>query len=196
MANSKVDAASVLMNGIEMVNNASKVAANLSKRPPEKKTYNEGDTTNQPHTQTVEVKVGEQGTPKPVVVHEKKETHIHKPYPDSRNLTKEECEVETLRIKLEAEDKKAEREYRMWLEEKYREERREREENARKERDRRREEDKKFARRVFICAGIAGAIGVGCYAYSCYTSSRRSASCGLVLPASKAATIEADGAVK
>lgn len=191
--------ANTLSKSLELANNMTKLAANLSSGKPKHETKKSAENTNQPHTQTVEVKVGEQGQQKPVVVHEKKETHIHKPYPDNRNLTTEECEVEKLRIQTEADDKRAEREYRMWLEEQNRAERKERQEYERRERDRKRAEDKKFYRRLGIGAGILAAVGVGCYAYSCYTDSRRPASPRLAIPAPQVntdATINAEGTVE
>ena len=198
MANT-VDA-TVLMKGLETMSNVSKIAANLSDKPRgDKKTYNEGDSTNQPHNQTVEVKVGDQGERKPVVVHEKKETHIHKPFPDSRSLTTEECEVEKLRIEKEALAKQAELDYRKWHAEFEQAERKEREAYARKERERKHEEDKKFFRRFLIGAGIIGAASVVYIGYDIYTSSRNSSSRRLGIPApqsSLSASIEAEGTVK
>ena len=200
MANGKMDA-STLIKGLEAVNNMSKLAANLTTKeketPIEKRSFKEGDKTNQPHTQTVEVKVGEQGNQKPYIVHEKKETHIHKPFPDSRELSEKECEVETLRLKLDAEAKMAELDFRRWQAEEDRKERREREENAKKERDRKRAEDKKFMRRMLIGTGIAGAIGLGLVGYSMYADSRRSSSRRLAVPAPQTTlTIEAEGSVE
>ena len=195
----KMDAAT-FGKGIELVNNMTKLATNLSSDKPraEKKTFKEGDSTSQPHNQTVEVKVGAEQPQKPYVIHEKKETHIHKPFPEGRELSKQECEVETLRLQLDAEDKKAEREYRMWLEEENRKERKEREEYARRERERKRQEDKKFAKRMFIGMGIAGAIGLGIAGYDYYTSTLRSAGRRLVIPAQTQVTppIKTEGSVE
>ena len=197
MSTGKMDP-NVLNNGLEALSNMSKIAANLSNRPAgDRKTYREGDSTNQPHNQTVEVKVGSEESRKPVVVHEKKETHIHKPFPDSRNLTTEECEVEKMRIQLEFDDKQAEREFRMKQEEEARKERREREEYARRERERKREEDKKFGRRLGIGAAIAGAAFLGLTAYGIYSDSRRTGSTRLALPKPEVnLTIGAEGTVK
>lgn len=197
MSNAKMDA-NTIGKGLELVNNMSKLAANLSsdRKPQEKKPFKED--FNQPHNQTVEVKVGSEQQQKPVIVHEKKETHIHKPFPEGRSLTTEECEVEKMRIQTEVEDKKAEREYRMWLEEQNRKERKEREEYVRRERERRRQEDKKFVKRLGIAAGICTAIGVGLYAYNCYTGSRNFAGSRLAIPAPQPVntTIDAEGTVK
>lgn len=187
MGNAKVDP-SVIFKGVETLNNLSKIGANLSKPQTERKPRHEGDSTNtnQPHTQTVEVKVGEQGGQKPVVIHDKKETHIHKPFPDARELSEKECEVEILRLKLEAEAKKDEIEYRRWVEEENRRERKERDEAARRDRENRRAEDKRLAKRVFFGAAIAAAVGVGLYAYDTYSSSRRSGARRLYIPQPKA----------
>ena len=148
------------------------------------------------------MKVGSEQKPQPVVVHEKKETHIHKPFPDSRNLTAEECAVETLRINNEHEEKMAELEYRKWLEEECRKERREREEESRKERERKREKEDKFFKRMLIGGCIAGTIGLGCYGYYIYTNTRNSTGRRLVFQPQKtpmtisAEPISTEGTVK
>ena len=192
MANGKMDA-SMLLTGLEAINNVTKIADRVSK-PVEKKTYREGDSTNQPHSQTVEVKVGSEQANKPVVVHEKKETHIHKPFPEGRELSERECEVEKMRLQLEADDKKEERELIRWREEEYRRERKEREERDRKERERRREDENRFNRRFAIGACVVGAVAVGCLAYSFYSDFRNPSGGRLAVPAQKA--IEAEGTVK
>ena len=148
--------------------------ANYAGKSHENRSYREGDSTNQPHNQTVEVKVGEQNAQKPLIIHEKKETHIHKPFPDNRELSEKECEVETLRLNLEAQAKKDEIEYRRWVEEEYRKERRERDQYQRRQRELKEQENKKFTRRVLIWTGVACAVGLGLGAYSMYTDSRRS----------------------
>jgi cation transport ATPase len=131
-------------------------------------------------------------------VHEKKETHVHKPYPDSRNLTEEECKVETLRIQAAHEEAMAEIEYRRWLEDENRKERREREEQLRKERERKAEENKKSNKKLAIFAGAFCAGLLGLTAYGIYTDSRRPSTRRLAfLPAQNVTTpISTEGSVE
>ena len=200
MANGKIDAAMV-SNGLELINNLSKVTANVTTpKAPDQKTYREGDKFDQPHSQTVEVKVGnpDQTAPKPVVVHEKKETHIHKPFPEGRQLTTEECEVEKLRIQLEYEAKKDNLAYLAKMDEERNKARREREAEERKERERRREENKKSNRKLLIFGGAVLAGLVGVTAYGIYTDSRRSCGSRLALqqPSTQVNAIPVEGSVK
>lgn len=195
--------ANMIGTGLEMLNNMSKVAANVSSKQPEKKSYKEGDNLNQPHNQTVEVKVGQDQPNKPVIVHEKKETHVHKPFPEGRELSERECEVEKLRLQLEYDAKKDDLTYRVQMEETRRKERREADEYARKERERRHEENRKATRKLWIAAGIGFAGLVGLAAYNIYTSSRIPGGSGFSVCQPKkmttlpeASTIPAEGIVK
>lgn len=182
-----------IQKGLNVVDNLSKLAANMTdpanktQKKEGKQVYREGDQTNQAHNQTVEVKVGDGSgsAQKPVVLKEKKETHIHKPYPDARNLTTEECEVEKMRIQCENDYKMRELEYRRWQEEELRKERKEKEEYERKQREEREIRRRKSERRGFIAAGVLGAIGLGCLGYSIYTDYRSARGSGLALPAPK-----------
>lgn len=198
----------VVSKSIDTVNNFSKMAANLSNmkvhdKPPVQ-VHKDENSTNQPHSQTVEVKVGNEQSQKPVIVHEKKETHIHKPFPDTRELNERECDVEKLRLQLEYDAKSKESDYkmkelefRMHQEEVAREERREKEEYARRERERKREEDKKYFRRFLIGAGIIGTVGLGAAAYYIYTDSRKPSSHRVALPAPETCNGQAaEGSVK
>ena len=169
-------------NLAETAKNVSRIANNLTEKPkqnqPEKKTEN----MNQPHTQTVEVKVGEQNpVQKPTIIKEKSETHVHKVFPDNRPLSDEECAVRELELKQDHEYKMKELEYRMAIEEQNRKDRKEREENERKERERRREKDRRFARNTCIIMGAVGAVALGFAAYDFYTGSRGAQSRKLAL---------------
>ena len=170
----------VFGKALDAVNTVGKVAENLTSNkkqvqtpPPPKQ---DKTNTNQPHTQTVEVKVGDPDRKeKPVVVHEKNETHVHKAYPDGRALSKDECEVEKIRINTAHENNKEEREYQLTLERERRAERREREEYERSERERRNAEKKKSDRRFWTIFGIAAAatmVGIGYCIYSDYRTAR------------------------
>ena len=202
MSNGKVDT-NMVSNGLEILNNLSKVTANVtSPRTPERKTYREGDKLDQPHNQTVEVKVGNPDQPaqKPMVVHEKKETHIHKPFPEGRELSERECEVEKLRLQLEYDAKKDDLAYRCQMEEARRKERREKDEIERKERERRYEESRKSSRRFYVFAGAALAGVLGLAAYGIYSDSRRSNCSRLPVQQqpgiANPTAIEAEGTVK
>lgn len=158
---------------LDTVNNMSKLAANISAKTAAKTEEKKDENMNQPHNQTVEVKVGETGeVRKPMILKEKTETHIHKVFPDNRELNEKECELEKLRLNNEHELKMKELEFRMRQEEEARIERKEREEYARREREKRQQSDKKFFR--FLGWGIVGAgvIGAGFAAYDYYTHSR------------------------
>lgn len=193
----------MISKGLEAFNNATRLAANITTpKSEERKTnqsYREGDKLDQPHNQTVEVKVGSEQQTKPVIVHEKKETHVHKPYPDGRELSEKECDVERLRISSAHEEVMAELEFRRWQAEQDRKDRKEREERARRDRETREARDKKFGRRLLIGSGICAAIGLGLYAYDRYTYSRRVGSSRLAIPAPKAELsigVEAEGSVE
>lgn len=185
MSSGKMDA-SMLSSGLETISNVSKIiASTTAQKMPETKTfqsYREGEKLDQPHNQTVEVKVGSEPQQKPIVLHEKKETHIHKPFPEGRELSERECEVEKLRLQLEAEAKKDELNFRMAKDDAYRKERRELEEQQRRDRERREAETRKSNRRFLIGAGILCGIAAGLGAYAIYTDSRRTYSSGLALP--------------
>ena len=191
-----------ISNGVQMAKNLTQVAANLTKgnpKPPQEKPKQE--TTNQPHTQTVEVKVGDQGgTQKPVIIKEKPETHVHKHFPDNRELSDRECAVRELELKMDDAYRTKELEWRIRLEEEARRDRKEREEREAKERERRQEKARKSRRRAAIAMGAVGVVTVGALAYCLYTDSRNPGGKRLFIPAPKvtitAAPISAEGEVK
>lgn len=194
----------MLSKGVETVMNISKVASNLSEKKTvvteEPRYLKEGDTaTNQPHTQTVEVKVGEAVSQpaKPYVLKEKHETHIHKAFPEGRELSERECEVEKLRLEYEQEFRLKELNHRIEQETIERNERREREEYARKELERRREENRRFSRNATIVAGIFGTALLGGLGYSIYRDSRNDRISRYSLPKpAGAVTLNGEGTVK
>lgn len=179
-----------LTKGVEILNGAIKLANNLSEKKnqprPEKKVVQESTntSTNQPHTQTVEVKLGDMGQggqiqkkpwekdAKPVII---------KPFPEGRELSERECAVEKLRLEQDHELKMKELEFRIAQEENARKERKEKEEYERKERERRREEAKRANRRFAIGAGVVGAISLGLIGWSMCMSSRSAGSAGRAL---------------
>ena len=188
--------ANVITKGMETVNNLTKVAANLTDNKQQKPEPQKPDHNNQPHNQTVEVKVGETNPSqsKPMVIREKSETHIHKTFPDQRELSARECEVETLRLKNEHELKMKELDFHMNTEAMNRKDRLEREEYERKERERRRERERKTARKICIGCCIAGVVAVGFAAYDFYTGSRNPEDRKLFLRASN--PVKTEGTVK
>jgi hypothetical protein len=190
---------------VELGLNASKIAANLSeaakrdKQAPKPDNRPPKETTNQPHTQTVEVKVGDGGNNPPKVIKEKSETHIHKHYPDGREMSKDECDLERYRLDLEYRDKEAERQFRLLMEEHRRADQKERDDYARKMEEERKAEQKKTRRRNVIIGGILAGLGVGLTGYSVYTDFRNSQRDRLALPTQKAAPkklIKGEGSVK
>lgn len=184
---------------LDTLTNITKTAANVTnpeKKKSEKRQYKEGDTNNQQHQQTVEVKVGNTADPllRPMVIKEKPETHIHKHFPDNRPLTKEECELEGVRIQLEYEDKTAERNFKREMELRAQEERKEREAYEREER-RKKEEERRKQRK--IRNAVAGAVGIGflgALGYCLYSDYRASRNTVYRLP--ETSTIKAEGEVK
>ena len=160
---------------MDTVSNTSKLAANLSEKTkaPKQQVEQSSSENNQPHNQTVEVKVGETDQKRPMILKEKKETHIHKVFPDNRELNERECEIEKIRLTNEHELKMKELEFRIEQEQALRAERREREEYARREYERKREKEEKFNHRMGIGLGCLGLAGFGYAAYTLYTDSRR-----------------------
>ncbi len=181
----------------ETAKNVSRIVANLTDKPAPKPAEKKQENMNQPHTQTVEVKVGGDAagnaSQKPTVIHEKKETHVHKTYPDQRALTEAECAVETLRIKNEHELRMREMDFRVMVEEYSRKDRKEREEYERKERERRRERERRFTRYACIGLGVAGAAAIGYAAYDFCTHSGLFKNRGLALQPGGA--VAAEGSV-
>jgi len=168
----------MINNLMEATKNVTRIAANVTsnvggkpqqKPAQEKKT----ETTNQPHNQTVEVKLGNtDGIPK---LHEKKETHIHKVFPDGRELSERECEVEKLRLKQESDLRNRELDFNFMVEEHVRADRKEREEYERKERKEREERNRRRNRNIIIGCSAAVVVGAATYyAVDRYLSSRYS----------------------
>ena len=180
--NGKLDA-DTINKGLDIVKNVSKLTANLSdsnrQRPPQQEKKQEN--LNQPHTQTVEVKVGDPNGQKPAVIREKNETHVHKVFPDNRELSERECEVEKLRLQNEHDIKVRELEYRIKLEDEARRERKERTEYERREAERRRNDAKKFNRRLAIGLGAAGTVCLGLAAWDIYSGIRNPSRRGMAL---------------
>jgi len=159
----KVDG-NMLQKGLETMANVTKIASNVTEKKKnewkeprnENNNFRGGNTTQQPHNQTVEVKV-EAGNKDVAPEKQKPETHIHKVFPDNRPLTPEECKLEELWIKLEQQNKEEDRKYRMMVEERAYRDRKEQLEYERKERE---EEKKQMAKRRKVCYIIGGSIGV------------------------------------
>lgn len=165
----------VINNLMETTKNVTKFAANVTAKqpnnPPQEKKH---ETHNhQPQNQTVEVKVGSpDGVPK---LREKKETHIHKVFPDGRELSERECEVEKLRLKQESDLRNRELDFNFMVEEHARADRKEREAYERKERKEREERNRRRNRNLAIGVGAAVVFGAATYyAVDRYISYRRS----------------------
>ena len=184
----------LINKSVETMKNISKVAANLTDNKPQKPAEQKPDQMNQPHTQTVEVKVGETAPQqKPTIIKEKSETHVHKVFPDQRELSDRECAVRELELKFDHELKMREQAFREDVEIQNRKDRREREEYERKERERRRERERRATRNACICIGAMGLVAVGCIAYDFYTGSRNAPRIKLALRSEN--PVEAEGTV-
>ena len=165
-------------NGMEILKNTTTLAAKVATAGNNgNQQQKKPDNLNQAHNQTVEVKLGEPSADyhKPIVLHEKKETHIHKPFPEGRALSDQECEIEKLRLENEHELKMKELNFRIQQEDYARIERKEREDRERKEREARRERERKFNRRLGIGFAAIGVVGLGAIGWDLYTNSRRNA---------------------
>lgn len=185
----------IINKGVETMKNISKVAANLTDNKPQKPAEQKPEQMNQPHTQTVEVKVGET-TPqqKPTIIKEKSETHVHKVFPDQRELSERECAVRELELKFDHELKMREQALREEIEMQNLKDRREREEYERKERERRRERDRKSTRNFCIFLGAMGVAAMGFAAYDFYTGSRNAPRIKLALRSDN--PVETEGTVE
>lgn len=186
----------VFNKSLETINTAGKIVANLTdpkrpQNPPPQPKPGDKSNTNQPHTQTVEVKVGDQERrDKPMIIHDKQETHVHKTYPDDRAMSKDECEVEKLRIQTAHENAKEEREYNLLLDERNRKERRERDDYERRRREEKDAAQKKSNRRFWICMALFGTACVGAMGYVIYDDYRTNGATRRALSEPKAQPVE------
>lgn len=184
---------------LETMANTTKMVANMTdpENKIKKEVHKDGDTTNQQHQQTVEVHVGEpKDPPQPMIIKEKPETHIHKRFPDNRALTKDECELEMQRVKLEFEENERERNFKR---EQYileRKERKEREEFERAERMRKEEERKKRRKIRHAVTGVVGIALLGLAGYCLCSDSGRIQNRRAALPDGGQGVISAEGAVE
>ena len=184
--------------GMDIVKNFSQMGANLTKdHKPQQPQPPKPDNFNQPHTQTVEVKVGDPSqAPKPVIIEKKPEIREYKVFPDGRELSERECTVREMEIKNDHEYRMRELDWKIRLEEENRKERREREERYEKERERRKERDRRMARAAGVCMVGLGVVAVGAFAYSIYTDSRHPARQRMAIPAPEnVAPVQAEGTV-
>lgn len=160
---------------IDMASNVSKLASTVATKKETKQMEKQDELGMvQPHNQTVEVKVGNpEEAKKPVILKEKTETHIHKVFPDNRELTEKECELEKVRLQNEHDLKMKELEFKIKTEENNRLDRKEREDYARREHEKRQERERKFSRRLGIGVGIGAVALLGLAVYDICTDPRR-----------------------
>ncbi len=182
--------------GMEIVKNISQMGANITKEQKQQPQPQKPDNFNQPHTQTVEVKVNEPNPgQKPMIIEKKPETHVHKVFPESRELNERECSVREMELKNEHEYKMRELDWRIRMEEENRRERKAREEYERQ----RREKDRKTARNIGICMVGAGVVAAGVAAYYLYSDPRGTARRRVALSAPQSVTpapVPAEGTVE
>jgi len=187
-----------IQKGIETLANLSKLAANVTdaKSAAKQTTEPKQDISSQPHTQTVEVKVGSEQDKKPTVIREKPETHVHNYFPENRELSERECQVREMQLKFEAEEKDKAREFELKKFELELKERERLEARADRFREEQKEENKKFWKRFLIGVGAVAGIGVGCACIDRYTSSWSSSSSRLGISAPTQVNIPVEGSVK
>ena len=201
-------------NGLQKVMDlslsAAKTAANLSemaKRDKAQKQQQDNgpkkESTNQPHNQTVEVKVGELGqggNTAPKIIREKTEQHIHKHFPENREMSKDECDLERYRLELDYKDREAERNFRLLMEQNRRNDQKERDEYAHKLDAERKAEIQKTRKRNRIIGGILVGCGLGIAGYCLYSDFRNNQCSGLAIPApkppKKMTPLKGEGSVK
>lgn len=160
---------------MDTVNNGLKIANLLASKQTEKAAEKGDETTFSPHSQTVEVKVGDPESKKPMVLKEKTENNTYHIFPEGRELSEKECDALKTTVDREHEYRMRVLEFRIRQDEQDREERRERIEYERREAARRREDDRKFARKLGIGLGCAAVAGLGFAAFDFYSNSRHSA---------------------
>lgn len=186
----------VIQKSLETVANVTKMAANLSesKKNDQKREnrseYRGGNTTQQPHTQTVEVKVGgDTGNQKPQVIEKRPETHIHKHFPDNRALTEDECKLEKFRIEMEYAEKDKERQHIILMADKSFQQQLEKERKDRAEREKDRAKKRKY---WWFAGGLAAVATIGLICLDNYTSNRGTKSLG----SGSGPVLEAEGTVE
>ena len=182
-------------DGAQTLKNLSQVAANLTKPQPKPQEKPKQENFNQPHTQTMELKIGDMAPqPKPLVLKEKSETHVHKYFPENRELSERECQVRELELKNEHEYKMRQLDDTIRAGEEYRKDRKEKEELERKERE---EARRRGRRNAAIFMGALGVAAVGGVAYYLYTSSRNPANQRVAIPSAETVTmVPGEGTVK
>ena len=171
---------------LDVAGSVAKIAANLSdtkKEPaPRPRPYYEtDDNSNKASTgsQTVVVSMdGKKKEPKPV------EKHIHT-FPENRALTKEECDLDLEKARMEYNLKKKEQEYTAYT--------------ADREWNHKLEQERKNAKRQRIRNIIAGVVGLCCaggIGYSIYADYRDHKNMGVVKTETPTEPVKADGTVK
>ena len=150
-----------------MISDGLKTMANVTDLLTKKKEEGGDISNSQPHQQQVQVVVGDQEKkdPKPMILREKHETHIHKEFPDNRAMTDAECELALKKAQMEHELKLKEMEYQREKDERDRRDRIEREERERQQQ----KENEKFAGKVLKWGlGVIAALGLGYGGYRGY----------------------------
>ena len=144
---------------IELANNVTKLAANLSEKPEPKKDIYSNDTQSKASTgsQNIQIHMGDDKEKKPPI-----EKHIHT-FPNGRALTSEECALDLKKAQMEYDLRKTEQNYAMKINE--------REYQHRLEQEKKAEKRAKFGR---IVGGILAACGLAGISYCIYSDYRDS----------------------
>ena len=163
------------VNGVvDTLGDALKLATNLTSSNLPHVSDESVTTVNKPN-QTVQIQVKGDNEPKehkPVIIREKKETHIHKDFPETRTLSDKECELAMEKIRLENALKVQEMEYQKQREEQERRDRTAREAQARQDRivSEAKQEKRNKIRAIITAVMVAiGGVGVG---YKIYTDNK------------------------
>lgn len=170
MADTKVNVNSV----VDTLGDALKLATNLTdiKKEGTRMSDDSNNTVANPN-QTVQIQLAnndeKKTPPKPVIIREKPETHIHKDFPDERALTDKECELALAKAKMDNEYKMKKLEYEQYESDLWHKERAIKEAQERKDRLEREAKIEKRNKVRNIVWGIIGAVSTGLIGYGIYS---------------------------
>lgn len=154
-----------------MISDGLKTMANVADMLNKKKEEGGDISNSQPHQQQVQVVVGDQEKkdPKPMILREKHETHIHKEFPDNRAMTDAECELALKKAQMEHELAMLKARYEQDNKEAARIDRLEREEYEKRQKEKQEEKNDKFFKKAGKWGlAILAAIGAGYGGYRGY----------------------------
>lgn len=161
------------MNGVvNTLGSAVKLAANLSEKKPEVTDSSNNTVTNPNQTVQIQIKDEKKEEPKPMIIHDKQETHIHKEFPEERALTDSECALAKERLRVQEQKDIREFEFKKY---KYDLDRKDMEalQNRVQQYYEKQEAKNEKRRKVrIILGGIFAALGATAIGYSIYADNR------------------------